>query len=283
MNDNLKNQMIVHMGKISYINASPVYYGLDHGLLPQWLKMVADVPSVLNQQIKTGQIKVSPVSAAFYAMNHKDLLLLPDLSISCHGRVLSVILASNHAIEDLEGKKVIFSRESASAASFLKMIFNQRKITPVFEIGDVNDFKAVSKSADAVLVIGDAALKHPWGNAFENCIDLGQLWYEMTGLPFVFAVWVVRRSFANEQPGIVKQIHKLLLDSKKTGYENLDKVVQAGKDKLNVKHSLIKEYFDLLFCDLDNEKIKAMGLFFDSLFDQGIISEKVTINFFNSV
>jgi chorismate dehydratase len=280
MNDNLKSHTMVNMGKISYINASPVYYGLDHGLLPHWLKMVADVPSALNQQIKTGQIKVSPVSAAFYAMNHKDLLLLPDLSISCRGRVLSVILASNHAIEDLEGKKVIFSRESVSAASFMKMIFHQRKITPVFEIGDVNDFEAVSKSADAVLVIGDAALKHPWSHAFENCIDLGQLGYEMTGLPFVFAVWVVRRSFANEQPEVVKQIHKLLLESKKTGYENIDKVIQAGKDKLHVKDSLLEEYFDLLYCDLDTEKITAMGLFFDSLFDHGIISEKVAINFF---
>ncbi len=283
MNKKSEINTMVHMGKISYINASPVYYGLDHGLLPDWLKMVSDVPSALNQQIKTGQIKVSPVSAAFYAMNHKELLLLPDLSISCRGRVLSVILASNYAIDDLNGKKVLFSRESASAASFLKMIFNQKKITPVFEIGDVNDFEAVSKSADAALVIGDAALTHPWNRVFENCSDLGQLWYEMTGLPFVFAVWVVRRSFANEQPETVTQIHKLLLESKRMGYQNLDKVVDAGKNKLLLKDSIINEYFDLLYCDLDNEKVKAMGMFFNFLFEQGIISEKAGIDFFSPV
>ena len=98
------NDKKVTMGKISYINASPVFYGLDHGLLPPWLKMESDVPSVLNRKIITGQIKISPISAAFYAMNHKELLLLPDLSISCHGRVLSVILASHYPIDDLEGK-----------------------------------------------------------------------------------------------------------------------------------------------------------------------------------
>ncbi|MCD4721292.1 MAG: menaquinone biosynthesis protein [Desulfobacula sp.] len=268
------------MGKISYINASPVFYGLDHGLLPAWLKMVPDVPSVLNRKIKTGQIKVSPISAAFYAMNHRELLLLPDLSISCNGRVLSVILASNYAIDDLEGKKVMFSQDSASAASFLKMIFNQRKIFPVYEVGPVTDCQLISKSADAVLVIGDTALKHPWNQVFEYCIDLGQLWYEMTQLPFVFAVWAVRRSFAGKYPSCVKEICELLLESKKQGYQNIDKVVEAGRNKLNLDQSVIKEYFDLLHCDLDDNKIKAMQLFFDSLFDQGILNEKAGIIFF---
>jgi len=273
------NDKTVSMGKISYINASPVYYGLDHGLLPDWLKMVADVPSVLNHKIKTGQIEVSPISAAFYAMNHRDLLLLPDLSISCHGRVMSVILSSKYAIDDLEGKKVIFSQESASAASFLKMIFHQRNITPVYEVGDVNDFQTVSTSADAVLVIGDAALIHPWENRFEHCIDLGQLWYDMTQLPFVFAVWVVRKSFAKTNPVSAKEIHQLLLASKNLGYQHIDAVIEQGEHKLGIRKSQIKEYYDLLYCDLDDQKIKAMGIFFDSLFEQQILTEKVDISF----
>lgn len=275
------NNKSVYMGKISYINASPVYWGLDHGLLPDWLKMVPDVPSVLNRKIITGQIEISPISAAFYAMNHRELLLLPDLSISCNGRVLSVILASNYAIDDLDGKKVIFSQESASAASFLKMIFNQRKVSPIFEVGDVSNIQMVSTAADAVLVIGDTALVSPWDQVFEHCMDLGQLWYEMTHLPFVFAVWVVRRSFARKHPTVVKEIHDVILASKIQGYQNIDKIITAGKNKLNLKESIIKEYFDLLYCDLDDRKIKAMELFFDSLLDQEIIIEKPEIQFFN--
>ncbi len=274
------NEKKVTIGKISYINDAPVYFGLDHGLLPPWLEMVSDVPAVLNQKIKTGQIKISPVSAAFYAMNYRELLLLPDLSISCNGRVMSVILASNYSIDDLNGKRVIFSRESASAAAFLKMIFRKKKVFPQFEIGPTNNYKQVSKSADAALIIGDAALLHPWGQVFEFCIDLGQLWYDMTNLPFVFAVWVVRRSFAAKNPSLVRDIHKLLLESKDLGYHNIDKVIEAGKNKLGLERSMVKEYFDLLYCDLDDKKIKAMVLFFDFLFEQGILNEKVDIEFF---
>ncbi len=268
------------MGKISYINASPVFYGLDRGLLPSWLKMVSDVPSALNKKIITGEIKISPISAAAYAMNHNDLLLLPDLSISCHGPVLSVLLASNHPIENLDNKKVVFSPETASAASFLKMIFSQKKITPQFEVRPVNDCQAISNYADAVLVIGDTALTQPWDIVFEYCIDLGQLWYEMTQMPFVFAVWVVRRSFAKKRPKRVKKIHDLLLTSKSQGYRHLDQIIQAGQKKLNINSTIVTRYFDLLYCDLDNEKIKAMGMFFDSLFDQGVLSRKANIQFF---
>lgn len=58
----------LRMGRISYINASPVYYGLDRGLAPDWLTLVTDVPAALNHQIRTGEVDISPISAAFYGM-----------------------------------------------------------------------------------------------------------------------------------------------------------------------------------------------------------------------
>ncbi len=275
----MKIESPVRMGKISYINAFPVYYGLDHGLLPSWLTMVADVPSALNRKIMTGEIVLSPISAAFYAQNYKDLLLLPDLSISCNGRVLSVILAGHCPIDELDGKTVTFSRESASAASFLRMIFNKKKINPLYDIGPVDDCRQLSKTSDAVLVIGDKALSRDWEEWFEYKFDLGQLWYEMTQLPFVFAVWAVRRSFAQNHPDIVNDIHQLLLESKAMGDEHMDQVIADGQKRTHFEYALIKQYFDLLYCDLDEKKITAMQLFFDSLFEQDVLTRKPVIEF----
>ncbi len=267
----MNTNQTVSMGKISYINASPVYYGLDNGLLPAWLNMVADVPSALNRQIISGQIELSPISAAFYAQNFKELLLLPDLSISCNGKVLSVILASQYPLDDLDGKTVMFSKESASAASFLKMIFNQKNIHPNYEIGQVDSSKTLVSSVDAVLVIGDTALVQPWDKDFEYCIDLGQFWYDMTQLPFVFAVWAVRREFAKKYPDRVQQIYELLMASKAQGDAHIGQVVEAGQKMTRLSKSILEEYFKLLHCDLDGKKINAMGLFFDSLLEQGIL------------
>ncbi|MEH0020834.1 MAG: menaquinone biosynthesis protein [Desulfobacter sp.] len=270
----------VRMGKITYINASPVYYGLDNGLQPEWLTLIPDVPAALNHQIKTGRIDISPISAAFYAMNHEDLLILPDLSISCHGDVLSVICASKYPLDELTGKQVMFSNESASAASFLKMIFAQRKIVPEFKVGHVGDIAGIPDSVDAVMVIGDAALTQPWDQRFRYRFDLGGIWYEMTGLPFVFAVWVVRKAFAEQHPDMVKAAHDLLLASMAEGYAHLDSVIRSGHEKLEVSQELIQTYYDLLVCDLDPLKIKAMETFFNALYEQGILKHKAKICFF---
>ena len=271
----------ISLGKISYINASPVYYGLDRGLLPDWLEMVPDVPSVLNRKTITKQIEISPVSAAFYAMNHEKLLVLPDLSISCHGNVLSVICASNYELDDLRHKTVMFSQESASAASFLRMIFSQKKVYPDFKVGPVGDINEIPDGVDAVLVIGDAALTQPWQDRFTHCFDLGGIWYEMTRLPFVFAVWVVRESFARENPGKVQEVLDLLLESKNMGYANIEEVILVGQKKLNLSYSIVKNYYDLLICDLDPLKVKALKLFFESLYAQKILDTPARVRFFN--
>jgi chorismate dehydratase len=268
------------MGRISYINASPVYYGLDHGLAPEWLTLVTDVPAALNRQITAGSIDISPISAAHYAMNHKDLLLLPGLSISCHGPVMSVLCATDVPLEELTGKTVMFSEESATAAAFLKMIFARRRIRPDFKTGSVGDINQIPADVDAVLVIGDAALTQPWLQRFSHCFDLGQIWYEMTGMPFVFAVWVVRRSFATAHPGTVARALDLLVASRDAGYAHLDAVIAAGMKKLGLSRSVITKYYDRLYCDLDPQKTAAMARFFDALYQQKMLASPAEISFF---
>ena len=270
------------MGKITYINASPVYYGIDHGMQPDWLTLVPDVPAALNRQIKNGTVDISPISAAFYAMNHRALLLVPDLSISCDGDVLSVICASRYPLDELTGKNVMFSNESASGASFLKMIFSLRKIHPRYTVGYAGDIAGIPEDVDAVMVIGDAALTQPWETRFAFRYDLGGLWQKMTGLPFVFAVWVVREAYARTNPERVAAGRTLLLESRSQGYQHLDQIINTGAKKLTLPPERISDYYNCLYCDLDDRKVQGMDLFFTGLYEQGILKEKTDIRFFKS-
>ncbi len=271
------------MGRISYINASPVYYGLDHGLAPSWLRLVTDVPAALNRQILQGDVDISPISAAHYAVNHQSLLLLPDLSISCHGPVMSVLCASNVPLDSLGGKTVMLTKESATAASFLKMIFAQRGVTPAFVSGSVGNIDQIPSDVEAVLVIGDAALTQPWAQRFSYCFDLGEIWYDMTGMPFVFAVWAVRKEIAAEHPKAVTRALELLWASRESGYSHLDTVIAAGQAKLGLPGALIEKYYQHLFCDLDASKIEAMTRFFDILSREKILTYPVEVTFFHPV
>jgi chorismate dehydratase len=269
------------MGKISYINASPVFYGLDHGLLPDWLEMIAEPPAVLNRLIKNNEIILSPVSAAFYAMHHGDFLLVPDLSISCNGKVMSVILMSKYPLEQLNKKNIVFTEESATAASFFKMIFSMKNIKPNLTTCAVKHINDIKENVDAALIIGDAALTQPWDTIYQYKIDLGDLWYSMTKLPFVFAVWVVRKSFAENNPDIVKKIIDLLNNSKEQGYINIEKIIEKGALKLDLDITYVKKYYDHLFCDLDDKKIKALAMFFKFLYEEKILDNRPEIKIFS--
>ncbi len=270
----------IKMGRISYINASPVYYGLDAGLTPPWLELVTDVPAALNQKIISGEVQVSPISAAHYAKYHKNLLLLPDLSISCNGEVLSVICASRYPLEELDGKKVALSRESATGANLLKLILSQKKVSPEYITLDMNTISLDCQEADAVMVIGDKALSLPWKDHFPHVTDLGKAWQDMTGLPFVFAVWAADKTFAESHPEKIQRIIELLHTSRDDGYNAMEEIIPLGSKKLSLPEDLIRQYYQLLYCDMDKAKVQGMGLFFDSLFARGLLPEKVDIRFF---
>ena len=280
MKNKFHQQSPVKIGRISYINVAPVYYGLDKGLKPAWLKMVTAPPSVLNNMLANGDIDISPVSSVAYALHQKDWLLLPDLSIACSGDVMSVILVSRHPFDKLNNKRVTLIDESATAVELLKLLFIIKKVKPIFGINAIQHPRDIPKNADAALIIGDAALKEKWSNHYDYIFDLGNMWMELTGLPFVFAVWAVQKSFAHKRPDALSAIIELFHISKKEGNQHLGQIVESASLKLGISIDMSEKYYDRLCCDLGPMQIKGLETFFSSLYKEKILSAKVSLSFF---
>jgi len=274
-------QAPVKIGRISYINVAPVYYGLDKELKPEWLNMITAPPSVLNKMMANGEIDISPVSSVAYARHQKDWLLLPDLSIACSGDVMSIILVSKYSFDRLNNKRVILIDESATAVELLKLLFIIKKTKPVFEIGAIRNSRDIPENADAALIIGDAALKEKWSDHYDYIFDLGNMWMELTGLPFVFAVWAVQKSFARKRPDALSAIIKLFRISKKEGGRHLGQISASASSKLGISLDMSEKYYDKLCCDLRPMQIKGLESFFSSLYKEKILSEKVSLSFVN--
>jgi chorismate dehydratase len=71
--------------------------------------------------------------------------------------------------------------------------------------------------ADAAVLIGDPALRASLDQAPRQGLavhDLGEMWKEWTGLPFVFAVWAARREFVERRPETVAAVHRAFLESR---------------------------------------------------------------------
>ena len=121
-------QRPVAIGRINYMNVAPIYYGLDKGFaaqgisqgINQEIKLISGPPSTLNQMMINGCLDISPVSSAAYARNTRKWLILPDLAIACHERVLSVLLVSRYNLEALTGRRFLITDESSSVMSTLK-------------------------------------------------------------------------------------------------------------------------------------------------------------------
>lgn len=270
----------IRVGRIRYINVDPIYFGLDNGLLPPWMQLVNQPPSYLNRMLSQGLLDVSPVSTAAYAVSQKGWSIVPDNSISCFGNAVSVILASKRPFNDLQGKKVLLTDESASAAALLKLLFAMRSVKPDFVKTPLKNPEKVKKEADAALVIGNAAISEPWAENFEFIRDLGAMWKEETGLPFVFAVVAVRKDFAAKYPEAVAAISRLFKISRRDGERNVNIIARRSASVLKLSSEFCESYHKTLQYDLSPQKIFGLKTFFEYLHKFQMIPERAAISFF---
>ncbi|MBA4368327.1 MAG: ABC transporter substrate-binding protein [Desulfobacterium sp.] len=273
-------QKSVRVGRIGYINVAPIYYGLEQTETPSHIKLISEPPAVLNRMMEQEMIDISPVSSAAFARNHKDWSLLPDLSISAFGKVMSVILASNYPLEELSNRKILLSDESASAADMLKLLLSWKQIHPRFETGTINpDLYSTYENHDGVLVIGNCALTGGWDQRFPYVFDLGELWKQATGLPFVFAVWAVRKAFAQRHPKLVMDIARRFERSKQLGKMNMDEIQSASSSLLELNPEDCKNYFNQLNYGLGHLELQGLKTFYQGLFEEKIVPDLPKLSF----
>ena len=235
----------MRIGRIGYINCAPVYGAIDRGIvaLPAGAELVTGTPAELNDLLVAGELDVSVISAVEYARHAKELLLLPDLAISCDGPVRSVALFSKQPVGRLDGRTVLISASSRTSVALLELLCRDVwQIKPKFaearaEAQDLDALAALPH--EAVLVIGDAALKLAAAGTYPHRYDLGEEWKRWTGLPFVFAVWAARRV---ADPVAVRRGHESLLASRAWGLEHLDELAHDAARTTNLSVTACREY-----------------------------------------
>jgi len=177
---------MLRIGHINYANCTPIFTAM-HELFPSDAhQFVSGVPARLNSMLASGHIDLCPSSSIAFSMMPEKLLIMPDLSISSFGPVQSVLLFSKTAIEKLDGCTVMLSAESATSVNLLKILLKKRfSADCVFQSTSITGIEVLN-SADALLLIGDAALKAAQSDNDFFVYDLGELWFDWTGTPFVF-------------------------------------------------------------------------------------------------
>ncbi|HEY7684043.1 MAG TPA: menaquinone biosynthesis protein [Gemmatimonadales bacterium] len=264
----------MRVGRIPYINCYPVYGGIDRGVVALGAELVSGTASDLNDLLAAGELDLSVISAVEYARDAASYHLLPELAISCDGPVHSVKLFCRRPVEELGGTTVLRTSSSRTSLLLLELLCKHRwRVAPRFATvrAEPADLDALGQFPhEAVLVIGDAALILAARGTYPVQVDLGQAWWEWTGLPFVFAVWAARRSADQDA---VREVHGRLLESRAWGLAHLELLADQAWAMTGVPRRLCRAYLDDLDYGFSYRHLAGLTDFFRRLAQDGLVPD----------
>jgi chorismate dehydratase len=132
------------------------------------------------------------------------------------------------------------------------------------------------------MAIGDEALRLKAAGAMPFELDLGEAWQRLTGLPFGFGVWAVRREFAQAHEADTHTLHRLLLRSRDWGLGSLAELSRIAAAPFDMSPAQILAYFRQLNYFLDPEHEAGLATFFHYLYNLGELPEVPRLEYFGS-
>ncbi len=267
-----KNNPVARIGMVNYINTAPIYEVWKQTVDDEHYTIVEEPPAVLNRMLASESIDLGFVSSYEYCARPRKYRILKDLSISSTGAVGSVFLFSHVPVESLNNCLVLLSNQSETSVSLIKIILEQfYGLHPQYIVGEVSG--EISRSCQAVLAIGDDALRLVSSGVYAYQFDLGEIWHDHTGLPFVFSVCVVRDTFAKDHGKVVQQIQETLIRCRNEGSTQLNRICRQAAPRIPMEYEQCYTYLQSLEYDLDLKKCQALEKFFSILISRGEASE----------
>ena len=258
------------IGMVSYINVAPIYEVWKERTLPTNWQVIAKHPRELNELLLEDQIDMGFVSAFAYALHPERYRIFAGLSISATGPVGSVFLFSRVPPAELNRQPVLLTRQSDTSIRLVQIILEEwYRIQPEYRQGVVYGPDSQAGTAQAILAIGDDALRLKREGQWPVVLDLGEEWMRHTGLPFVFSVWVVRDSFVQDQPEEARRIREMLLSCRDEGQRRLPEICRSVAARIPLDYNDCVQYLKAIEHDLTPVKIQALEKYFTFLIQRG--------------
>jgi len=208
------------VGSVPYLNAVPLARGIED-------ELIFAVPSKLAEMLRKGELDAALVSVT-EVLFHDAYDVLDGIAVASLGEVKSVFLAHRGPLEHIQ--EVHCDPASLTSVKLLEVLLAERGIRPQFQPLENG---TTGELPDNFLLIGDRALEYARSGPDREIFDLGTAWYEMTGLPFVYAVWALRRSVPNER------LRRQLREARDFGLDTLDTIIRS---RTEFDYELRKDY-----------------------------------------
>lgn len=256
------------IGAVSYLNSRPLIEGLSD-LLPA-ATLTLDYPSRLADALAVRELDVALIPSVEY-FRRPGYEIVSDACVAARGPVMSVKLYCR--VHPGMVQRLALDEGSRTSAALAKVILAERYgVEPSTEPLPM-DCSAADTTADAVLLIGDRAMHSP-PEQFEAVMDLGQMWYDWTGLPFVFAMWVARRETNTEG------VDEALSRARDLGLANISHIAKSEAPRLGLSYDTAMTYLTRnLHYHLTSAERSGLRLFCELATQHNLVNPDVDIVF----
>jgi len=239
----------IRVGIVNYLNTKPLLYGLLKPPIAEKIELTGDYPAKIAQMLLDDKIDVGLVPVTVLT-KMPEYHIIGDYCIGTEGEIASVALFSEVPVNEI--KKVYLDYQSQTSVELLKYLMKDYwGINPEIVQAENDNYRAEITGTTAGLVIGDRAFEQRKVSTF--IYDLGSEWRKITGLPFVFAVWVSKKKLSDD---FITEFNK----ANALGLGQIDEIAASIFFELYE----LKKYYTLhLSYRLDESKKKGMARFLE--------------------
>jgi chorismate dehydratase len=262
----------LRIGAVGYLNARPLTWALDRE--PQRWQVRYDVPSVCAALLHAGDVDLGLVPSVEY-LHSPDYRMVPGIGVGSRGPVASVAMYAKRDMSEV--RTIALDTSSRTSVALIRVLCRHHfRIEPEF-VPHPPDLAAMSRVADAALLIGDPAFDADHDTLGFCKIDLGEEWGKMTGLPFIYAAWTGRAGAANGDDV------RALQDAQTEGVRAAEAIAAEygqGDDRRTAK--ALAYLRDNVKYGIGPDEAKGLQLFLDYAADLGLAPSRRPLEFFST-
>ncbi len=282
--------MAVRIGIVNYLNTLPLVHGLSvwrdaecHAAVPSKLAGMLTGDAAMGVGGRRGTaptIDIGLVSIIDAARSDVPLTLIPAGMIGCDGPTLTVRLFSAVPLDRV--RTIHADTDSHTSVALCRVVLEKRYgLKPRVVDFDARERMALGTSSEAreaegsewpetLLMIGDKVVTaSPPAMRYPHQLDLGEAWKALTGLPFVYAMWMCRSADADSNA--ISTAAVMLDRQRRRNAPRLDWIVDRYATERGWPTDLSRAYLGgYLRYAVGSREREAVGAFFEACADLGI-------------
>jgi len=218
----------MRVGRVPYLQAEPFYFDMSR----RGIELAELLPSALAIAAEEGEIDAGPVPLVDCFRLEDRFQPVAGFCIASVRDAGSVFLYSRRPIDALQGAHIGITEEASTAPRLLDVLLRLKyRVQP-------QAYVPLQAAHDAFLLIGNQALRQRTGApGFPYTYDLGEEWYAWTGLPFVFARWIVRKDADPHERALLEDTLYVGLEE---GVDALYHLADPREDLLMLPRDIVK-------------------------------------------